>query len=229
MSTVAAPIEIFRPGTFTPMVGEPLTFSEADRAACAAAYDPALHEAPLCGGHPSHNLPAYDWVKSLRFARSEAGGVLVVDPDRSIRPLPTWCVKGASRRSAPLFSSPTVPVTRPPTPPAPLPTLSKEVIPDMPTDDVKKREAVLEAREADFAERDRAARWRDNAAFATPAGDVVDPAGAVLHGKALAHQAKNPGVGYLEAVKAVGGQARSAPGDAASIVDTLRSYLGGLA
>ncbi len=363
MTTAAAPIEIFRPGTFTPMVGEPLTFSEADLMACAAGYDPAKHEAPLCVGHPAHNLPAYGWVRSVRFAQDDAGGALVVDPtqvdpafaemvragrfkkisaaffkpDSPGNPTPGTfylrhvgflgaqppAVKGlkpvafaADQDGVVVFGAgetgrrgllrqafgllaaafgegepePAVPpATTPatlPTPPAPLPTPLKEVTPTMPPDDVKKREADLAAREAAFAERDRAARRRDNAAFletilaagkapalgqaerkartlafmdrldaaevvafaegdggkateldefkallsalpvsvdfserakaeaadaqtaafAAPAGYVVDPAGAVLHAKAQAHQSKNPGVGYLEAVKAVGGR-----------------------
>lgn len=58
-------IHIFRPGTHVDSKGQSLTFSEADLAASAAAYDPALHEAPIVVGHPRANLPAYGWVKSL--------------------------------------------------------------------------------------------------------------------------------------------------------------------
>ena len=32
-----------------------------------AAYDPALHEAPLVLGHPKHDSPAYGWVSSLNY------------------------------------------------------------------------------------------------------------------------------------------------------------------
>jgi hypothetical protein len=62
------PIEIFRPGRHTAMSGQVITFSEGDLAASAAAYDPALHEAPLCVGHPAHDAPAYGWVGGLKFA-----------------------------------------------------------------------------------------------------------------------------------------------------------------
>lgn len=66
-------IEIFRAGRRTADSGEVYVITEADVAACAAAYDPALHEAPLTVGHPEGNHPAYGWVKSLQ---TSAGGVL---------------------------------------------------------------------------------------------------------------------------------------------------------
>lgn len=59
-------LHIFKPGTHTSMEGAALSFTESDLAASAAAYDPAVHEAPICVGHPEHNLPAYGWVKSLQ-------------------------------------------------------------------------------------------------------------------------------------------------------------------
>ena len=46
--------------------GRAREFSLAVVAAMAAVYSPARHEAPLTLGHPSDNLPAYGWVKSLR-------------------------------------------------------------------------------------------------------------------------------------------------------------------
>lgn len=60
-----APIHIFRPGRHTAMQGQSLDFSEADLAATAAAYNPALHEAPLVIGHPEADAPAYGWVAGL--------------------------------------------------------------------------------------------------------------------------------------------------------------------
>lgn len=50
------------------MSGVRLGFSPADLRATVAAYDPALHEAPLVVGHPKHDLPAYGWVQSLKFS-----------------------------------------------------------------------------------------------------------------------------------------------------------------
>lgn len=60
-------IPIFTPGNHTSMAGDDLSFSESDLAATVAAYDPALHEAPLVIGHPKHDDPAYGWVKSLNI------------------------------------------------------------------------------------------------------------------------------------------------------------------
>lgn len=61
-------IHLFKPGTHVDMGGQQLTFGESDLAATVAAYDPALHEAPLCIGHPAHDAPAYGWVKSMHMA-----------------------------------------------------------------------------------------------------------------------------------------------------------------
>jgi len=58
------------------MSGASLNFSEADLAACAAAYDPALHEAPIVIGHPKVDAPAYGWIQSL----SSQGNELFAEP-----------------------------------------------------------------------------------------------------------------------------------------------------
>lgn len=60
-----ASLEIFRAGRHVAMSGESIAFSESDIAASVAAYDPALHEAPLVVGHPKHDTPAYGVVRSL--------------------------------------------------------------------------------------------------------------------------------------------------------------------
>jgi hypothetical protein len=62
------PIQIFKPGKHVAASGGSFNFSESDVAATIAAYDPALHEAPIVVGHPRHDLPAYGWIKSLAFA-----------------------------------------------------------------------------------------------------------------------------------------------------------------
>lgn len=72
------PIQIFKPGRHTAMSGAELAFSESDLAASAAAYNPALSEAPIVVGHPALDLPAYGWVKSLAFA----DGGLEAEPDQ---------------------------------------------------------------------------------------------------------------------------------------------------
>ncbi|MGQ0621696.1 MAG: peptidase [Panacagrimonas sp.] len=58
-------LHIFRAGRRTAMSGATITFSEADLAASASAYDPKLHEAPLVLGHPKTDGPAQGWVSSL--------------------------------------------------------------------------------------------------------------------------------------------------------------------
>jgi glycerophosphoryl diester phosphodiesterase len=49
-------------------------------AACAAAYDPARHEAPIVIGHPATDDPAWGWIKSLTFS----DGVLIAEPDQAL-------------------------------------------------------------------------------------------------------------------------------------------------
>lgn len=61
------PFQIFKPGKHTASSGTTLDFSEDQLRAAVAAYDPALHEAPIVVGHPKDNGPAYGWVKSLSF------------------------------------------------------------------------------------------------------------------------------------------------------------------
>jgi len=72
------PLQIFKPGRHTAMSGAELAFSESDLAATAAAYDPALAEAPIVVGHPAADAPAYGWVKALAFAE----GGLEAEPDQ---------------------------------------------------------------------------------------------------------------------------------------------------
>ncbi|TAG43987.1 MAG: hypothetical protein EAZ30_17620 [Betaproteobacteria bacterium] len=67
VATLPAQIEIFRAGRHTDDSGTVHNFSAADVSSMAAAYDPALREAPLTIGHPEHNLPAYGWVKGLEM------------------------------------------------------------------------------------------------------------------------------------------------------------------
>ena len=74
-------LQIFKPGKHTASDGRVLTFSEAQLKACAAAYDPAVYEAPLVIGHISElgsDAPAYGWAKKISFAE----GTLNVEPDQ---------------------------------------------------------------------------------------------------------------------------------------------------
>lgn len=71
-------IRLFRPGTFVSAEGREVSFSAADLAGVAAAYDKASDPAPLVVGHPSTDDPAYGWVDSLSFA----DGFLTAVPER---------------------------------------------------------------------------------------------------------------------------------------------------
>jgi hypothetical protein len=63
-------LQIFRAGRHTASDGRVLDFTDAQLKDCAAAYDPALHEAPLVIGHPKGDAPAYGWVKQLAFGET---------------------------------------------------------------------------------------------------------------------------------------------------------------
>ncbi|PHY20808.1 hypothetical protein [Caulobacter sp. BP25] len=56
---------IFRAGRHRAMDGRYYTFSEADVAAIAASYDPAVHQAAYVLGHPKTDAPAWGWVDKL--------------------------------------------------------------------------------------------------------------------------------------------------------------------
>lgn len=65
--SLTARIEVFRPGTFTPMEGEPIVFSAADLRAVADAYDASTAPAPIVVGHPGTDAPAYGWVEKFDY------------------------------------------------------------------------------------------------------------------------------------------------------------------
>ena len=54
-------IQVFRAGQHR---GQ--DFTEADLDRVIANYDPSVHEAPACIGHPEHDMPAYGWVSGLK-------------------------------------------------------------------------------------------------------------------------------------------------------------------
>lgn len=67
-------IEIARAGTFTDSQGRPQTFTEADLAAIASAYDPQKRDCPLVFGHPKTDAaPAFGWASGVR---AEGGKLL---------------------------------------------------------------------------------------------------------------------------------------------------------
>lgn len=98
------PIQIFRPGRHVAMSGDVLDFTEADLAACAAAYDPAKHEAPIVVGHPKLDAPAYGWAKSLAFA-----GALEAEPHQVEPAFGEMVAAGRFKKVSASFFSPTSP------------------------------------------------------------------------------------------------------------------------
>lgn len=64
-------IPIFKPGKHVAANGSAIEFSEADLERSIAAYNPAIHEAPIVVGHPKDNGPAYGWVSALSFDEGE--------------------------------------------------------------------------------------------------------------------------------------------------------------
>lgn len=64
---VTRTIEVFRPGTFTPMAGQPITFGEDELKALADVYDETAAPAPAVIGHPKTDDPAFGWAKSFSY------------------------------------------------------------------------------------------------------------------------------------------------------------------
>ena len=60
-------VAIFKPGKHRAMNGKEYEFTDADVAAIAAAYTPAVHQSPAVIGHPSIDAPAYAWTDALEF------------------------------------------------------------------------------------------------------------------------------------------------------------------
>lgn len=99
-----ARIEVFRPGTFRPMGGEPITYSAADLRAIADAYDAEGAPAPVVVGHPEVDAPAFGWVK--RFDFDAGAGRLFAELDE-IEPQFAEMVKaGRFRKVSMAFFSP---------------------------------------------------------------------------------------------------------------------------
>lgn len=107
-SSTAAPaqaldqVEIFRPGRHVAMSGAVIEFSAADVAAIAAAYSPAVHEAPHVVGHPRTDGPAYGWVQALGV---NDAGRLCVTASKQIEPAFAEMVKAGrfKKRSASFY------------------------------------------------------------------------------------------------------------------------------
>jgi hypothetical protein len=110
-------LHIFKAGRHTAMSGQSLQFSESALRATVAAYNPALHEAPLVVGHPTTDLPAYGWVKSLAFSdglssdddAGSAGSGLYAQPGQVNPDFADMVAAGSFKKISASFYSPDSP------------------------------------------------------------------------------------------------------------------------
>lgn len=101
---LTARIEVFRPGTFKPMEGDPITYSAADLRAIADAYDADGAPAPVVVGHPETDAPAFGWIRKLEY---DAGAERLFAELGEIEPEFAGMVKaGRFRRVSMAFFSP---------------------------------------------------------------------------------------------------------------------------
>ena len=99
------PIHIFKAGKHVCSAGTAIEFTEDHLKAAAAAYDPAVHEAPIVIGHPAHNGPAYGWVGSL----AEKAGNLHASPRDLAPEFEELVVAGRFRKVSASFYTPDSP------------------------------------------------------------------------------------------------------------------------
>jgi len=100
------PFEIFRSGKHTAASGATVSFTEDDLRASIAAYDPAIHEAPIVVGHPKDNAPAYGWVKSLAFGE---GGAMTAEPAQVDEAFAEMVASGRFKKRSASFYTPDSP------------------------------------------------------------------------------------------------------------------------
>lgn len=102
MNKKTKPLAIFKPGRHVSNAGDELVFTEADVAATAAAYDPALHKAPLVIGHPKTDAPAYGWTQTVQFA----DGLLQALPEAVNAEFAQWVNSGLWNKISASFYPP---------------------------------------------------------------------------------------------------------------------------
>lgn len=96
------PFPIFRPGTHTAADGTKHSFGEAEINDMVDSYDPELHEAPICVGHPAHNAPAFGWIKSL----TAADGGITAEPRQVSQEFAEMVVAGRYKKRSASFYHP---------------------------------------------------------------------------------------------------------------------------
>lgn len=97
-------VEIFRPGRHMAMSGQVIEFSADDVAAIAAAYDPAVHEAPHVVGHPRTDAPAYGWVRALGV--NDAGRLVVASSAQVLPAFAEMVAAGSFKKRSASFYPP---------------------------------------------------------------------------------------------------------------------------
>jgi len=100
-------IEVFKPGVFTPMVGDPIAFSAADLASLAQDYDHVNAPAPIVVGHPRTDSPAYGWAKA--FVWDENAQRLFAEPDQLLPAFEEAVRAGAYKKISLAFFKPEAP------------------------------------------------------------------------------------------------------------------------
>lgn len=98
-------IRIFRPGTFTDIEGQTVTFTSADLAEMISSYDAERDPAPIVLGHPKSDLPAYGWIGSLAFD----GDYVVAQPSEMVPGFADVVRNGYYRKVSASFYPPTNP------------------------------------------------------------------------------------------------------------------------
>jgi len=100
------PFEIFRAGRHRSADGRVIEFTQAQLAATAAGYDPALYEAPIVIGHPKTNAPAYGWVGRLSLTDD---GRLIAHPRQANADFVAMVKDGAFKKRSASFFLPETP------------------------------------------------------------------------------------------------------------------------
>lgn len=93
---MAKQMTLFRLGKHLP------NYTADDLAATVAAYDPAVHEAPIVIGHPRTDSPAFGWIESVQ----QAGEALMGQPKQVAADFSEWVKQGFWKKRSASFYPP---------------------------------------------------------------------------------------------------------------------------
>ena len=102
---MSKPFLVLKPGNYIDRSGATFDATEELLREVAANYEPALHNAPLCKGHPRHDDPAYGWTASLSFT----DGALYASPEKVDEAFRDEVNSGRFPYRSPAFYAPTSP------------------------------------------------------------------------------------------------------------------------